>query len=99
MEQITYPEITLLVVEESKSILGSRSYMFDPDVITSTLFKHQDPTTLLYTSVDHDLVLIAEEIKPRSEWNITQEQAQEARDRLRQKRLKGREERKKQWGR
>ena len=84
----TYPEIVEQIIKKSRNILGSRSYMFDPDLITITLYCYQlEPTskTINSSSVDSDIIPLALGIKPLSEWNVTKEQADQANTRRRQK--------------
>gem|GEM_PF-4056130 len=84
----TYPEIVEQVIKKSRNILGSRPYMFDLDLITITLFCYQmEPTskTICTSSVDSDIIPLALEIKPLSEWNVTKKQADQANARRRQK--------------
>ena len=99
MEPIDYPEIVLLVIEEFKLDPLCPHLLINPDWVTTALFNYQNTDYQPMNETHQDCIWGAEAIRPRSEWNITSEQAQQAGDRLRQKRLKERKERNKQWGR
>lgn len=99
MEPIDYPEIVLLTIEEFRQDPLCPHLLLDPDWVTTALFNYQNTDYQPLNETHQDCIWGAENIKPRSEWNITPEQAKSASERQRQKWLKEREERKKQWGR
>ncbi|MFM6196368.1 MAG: hypothetical protein ACKPEN_17725 [Planktothrix sp.] len=90
----SYPEITLLLIEQAKATFCPDPCLLDPDWVTTALFYYQThPQENPLSETKQDCVWGAEQIKPRSQWNILSEQAQQASERMRQKWLEGRKTR------
>lgn len=92
-----YPKITLLLIEQAKTTFKPSPFLLDPDWVTSCLFEYQcNPQLKPLNETTQDCVWGAEEILPRSQWNILSEQAQDSNERLRQKWLENRKQKRNQ---
>lgn len=90
---VNYPKITLLFIEKAKETFRPDPVLLDPDWVTAKLFHYQcNPQLNPMNKTSQNCVWGAEEILPRSQWNILSEQAQDSSERLRQKWLENRKQ-------
>ena len=81
-----YPEIVILFIEKEK-LTKPESLILDPDWVTDILFTYQSisPELIPISETHQKCLQVAENIKPRSEWNITQKQKDMAGERYKEK--------------
>jgi hypothetical protein len=68
-----YPEISLLVQQAQLQTFKPSAYAIDLDYITVELYQYQNHDRSPKNETTQDIIWCAEDIKPRSQWNISEE--------------------------